>query len=186
LFGKERDDKGVKNVYAKVGGRDPIYLLDRAILNTLGQELRNTRIFTFEPREVAKIKLTGWYSALGKKPATHTLERKGDGWAFKGLDTAVNNGAVVSFLDTLSQLQAKEFRPATEGKRFAPRNGGFTIELTLKDKKTLQLTLGGDAKDELCWAKSPEVGEDVFLVPKAPFTALRGKIDAFVVTDEKE
>ena len=61
--GKEVAGKGV---YAKVGGKDIIYLLSLEVLNHLKKEVRDTAVFNFAVGDVVAVKFTGWYPRASK------------------------------------------------------------------------------------------------------------------------
>ncbi len=184
--GKVGDKRAVN---ARVSGHDAIYVVDDAVLTQLGKELRNTRVFAFDPRDVEQIKLTGYYNPLRGGAQTQTLTRKGDGWAFKEFKVAVKNDEVSSLLRALSSLEARAFVEGGKGEKMTAAENALTIELSLKDKKSLKLTLGGETekgmgldKEPVYFATSPQMGSDAFLVSRGPFATVRGGEFGLVAT----
>jgi hypothetical protein len=166
-FGKEVAGKGV---YAKVGDKDTIYLLPLDALNPLKKELRDTTVFKFKASDVASVKFTGWEGLVGS-PITKVMEQKDGKWVMKEPKGApLDSSKVESLLATLSNLQADRF--VKSGKGLTLKEDALQIEITLKDKKVLELTVGG-ADGASYYATSNQLKGDVFLLPKDLFEAVR-------------
>jgi hypothetical protein len=179
-FGKK--DKGA--VYAKVSGHDAVYLVNDSILSELGGELRNTQVLTFAPRDVEEVKLRGWYDPE-IEARTRTLVRKGGDWALKeeklAAKYAVRGERVDALVQALSSLEASAFLEGGKGEKMKLAEGALIVEIALKDKKSLKLTLGGPTekqiglkKEPLYFASSPQMGGEVFLVLREPFLFREG------------
>jgi hypothetical protein len=175
-FGKKEGDKGY---YAKLSGKDTIYLVDARVIDGLKKELRDTTVLNFSIDKVATVKLTGWGNVV-PGGTTLTMVQKDGKWIGKGF--AVDQGKVSDLLSSLSQLRAERFISLKQAKGLKAK-GSMRIEITLTDKKVLDLTLGA-AEGDNYHAVSNQLKGEAVLVPKAPFENVR-KAPAYFQQEEK-
>jgi hypothetical protein len=164
-LGKEEGGKGV---YAKQGGKDAVYLVGPEVLTTLKREPRDTTVFDFKADDVKEVKFTGWAEVVGK-PATLTVEKKDGKWVSKDV-TPLDDQKVANLVAALSHLTAERFVPS--GKKLTLGEDALQVQVTLANKKVLELTVGG-ADGSSYYAKSNELKGDVFLVAKDLFDKVR-------------
>jgi hypothetical protein len=166
-LGKEVPGKGV---YLKLGDKDTVYLVGPEVLAALKKELRDTTVFDFDPEKVVSVRLTGWKKLLGS-PQSRTLEKKDGTWTCKEQkDFKVDATKLSSLLAGLSHLRAERFVPSGKGLKLD--EDAFQIEITLSDKKTLDLTVGAQEGSSY-FATSNQLKGDVFLVGKDLFEEAR-------------
>lgn len=161
LFGKELPGKGV---YLKLGSKDAIYLVGAEVLAALRRELRDTVVLSFDPAQVTGLTVRGWKNVVGAV-TTLSFEQADGKWTVKApagynLDVAKVNEVIGG----LSRVQAERFVPAGKGLKLD--EGAMQFEVTLADKKVLELTVGAD-EGALAYASSSQLKGDVFLVPAA-------------------
>jgi hypothetical protein len=162
-FGREVPGKGY---YARVSGADTVYRVNARVVETLKREMRDTTVLKFDPEKVKTVKLTGWKQLLGSVQ-TMVLERKGGTWTRKdNPGFTVDAAKVDSLLSSLSNLHADRFVSAGKGLKLA--ENAFQVEITLDDKKVLELTVGA-VEGNQCYAISNQAKGEVFLVNKEPF-----------------
>jgi hypothetical protein len=167
-FGKEAP--GGKGVYLKLGGKDTVYLVGPEVLTTLKKELRDTTVFDFDPEKVQAVKITGWKKLLGS-PATRTMEKKDGKWVMtdpKGVN--LDTTKLTTLLNELAHLHAERVVPS--GKELKLAEDALQVEITLPDKKVLELTVGG-LEGSSYYATSNQLKGEVFLVAKGPFEEAR-------------
>ena len=164
LFGKESSGKGY---YARVSGKDTIYLVDGRVIDAMKKELRDTTVFEFDPKDVTALKLTGWRN-VRKAGITLTMEQAKEG-EWKGKDCTPDSAKVNDLLGGLAHLRAERFVPVGGGPK---DEKALRIEITLKDKKVLELNVGG-AEGNAYHATSNQFKGEAFLVPKEPFEKVR-------------
>jgi hypothetical protein len=165
MFGNDAAGKGV---YAKLGGKDAIYLVDSRVIDDLKKELRDTTVLAFDADKVTTLKLTGWRKLLGS-PGTRTLTSKDGKWTSKEI-ADVDPEKVKRFLEGLSNLKAERF--VASGKGLKLTEDALQVEITLADKKVLEVTVGA-AEGNSFYATSNQLKGEVFLVPKDLFEGPR-------------
>jgi hypothetical protein len=177
-FGKDEDKD---HVYAKQGGRDMIFTVDKNVLTTLRAELQDPTVFNFDVAKVKAVKITGWKDLLGS-PLTLEFERKGIAeWAAKSPPkVTLDRAKLERFLGDLSRLRAVNFvahnaTPKPEQGLDADQ-GALVVEITVEGEKTpLKLTVGKADGDKGYFATSDRLKGDVFNVPKAIFDGPKSK-----------
>jgi hypothetical protein len=182
-FGKETEDK--TGVFAMTNKRDIVFVTDKAILDRFKAELRDLTVLHFEPSKLKSLKLTGW--VRNNKTDEVELERKAGGiWTYLvPPELKVDSGRAQSFVDSIRDLQATSFVPKDSVKpevaRLDPKDGALLIEITLDgEMKPLQLTIGGlDAENKHFFARSSQQGDDLFLLPREKFDAVKGDAEYF-------
>src|SRR5262249_36875291 len=135
LFGKDADD----GTYAKLGDRDLIFQVNKTVLSRIGTELREQKVFSFDPNKVKALKVAGWQEVTGTL-FTLDLERKSaTEWTVKApagfnLDPA----RAEEFLTSLSFLRAEQFlNPKTgpQPEKMEAKDGAMTVEITVEGEK---------------------------------------------------
>src|SRR5262249_36274702 len=129
-----------KKLYLKLGDKEVVYQLGPGVVTHLKKELRDTRVFSFDPKKVKSVKLEGWRKSQGVV-TTRTFENKDGKWSVKEAPGfALDEGKVTGLLDAMASLQAERF--ASSGKGLKPGENSLPITVTMDDKKTHQLTVG--------------------------------------------
>jgi hypothetical protein len=179
-FGKEAGGKGV---YAKVSGKDTIYLVDNSIIGTLRKDLQDPTVFRFDADKVQTLTLKGWRKSTGIKGGSRLVMVRKDGkWtAREPADFELDPEKVNEFLRSISTLKAERFLPQTTATRKKAalnlEQDALDIEITLankKDKKDQpQLRVGGPDGDRQYYATSRQVKGDIFTVPRDLFEKVR-------------
>jgi hypothetical protein len=173
-FGKEAP--GGKGVYAKVSGKDAIYVVDSGILTTLKKDLLDPTVFRFDADKVEALALKGWKKSNGVV-ASLVVARKDGKWTAKdpaGFD--LDGEKVTDFLRSISTLRAERFVAKKTGKEaLSLERDALDIEITLPGKAPkLQLRVGGPDGEHSYFATSRQLKGDVFTVPKDLFEKARG------------
>jgi hypothetical protein len=178
-FGKESPDK--KGVYARVTGKDAVYVVGSNILDQLKKDLQDPTVLSFDVDKVQSLKLRGWQQIVGET-ATREFVRKDGTWVAKvPAGFKVSADKVNDFLRGLSHLRAERFVSIGEGRKPAQAlklaEGALIIEITVEGKKEpLKLTVGGVAdKDRTYYADSKQLGKDVFTLPQGLFKEVKEK-----------
>jgi hypothetical protein len=167
--GKEVTGKGV---YLKLGDKDAVYLVGADVLTPFKKEIRDTTVFDFKTDDVVAVKVTGWKKTLGS-PNSLLLEQKDGKWVLSAkspLKPELDSTKVANLVSSLSHLQAERFVPSGKGLKLA--EDAFEVSITLKDKKVLDLTVGGPEGSSY-FATSNQLKGDVFLVAKDLFEEAR-------------
>lgn len=182
LFGKDTDEKDKAKLWAKLGEKDLIFIVNSRVLSTLNTDLAESRIFSFDASKVKRLKLTGWQKAL-TFVVTLDLERKAadpKDWDLKEgpKDFKVDNARVESLLLSLSNLSAAKFVSYKTGPKpeyeLGDKDRALQIDITVEgEKQPLVLTVGKlDEKEKGYYAQSSTLPGDVFLVPQDQFAKL--------------
>ncbi|MFO0925594.1 MAG: DUF4340 domain-containing protein [Gemmataceae bacterium] len=167
VFGKETAGKGV---YLKLGNKDAIYLVGAEVLAALRRELRDTTVLSFEPDKVTGLTVRGWKTVVGAVTTLTFAQKDGKWTATSPPGYNLDAGKVTDLLQSLSRVQAERFVPAGKGLKLD--EGAMQFEITLADKKVLELTVGAEDGASV-YATSNQLKGDVFLVPKALVEAAR-------------
>jgi hypothetical protein len=177
-------EKDAGNLYVKWPGREPVYVVPKnALTKPLEQEVRDTTIFNFRADQVTTVKVTGWGDNQ-PRPQTYTLEKSGDKWVVKEDKTlVVDANKVRNLLDTMEDLKAEKF--TTAGKGFDFKSGALKIEVTLADKKTYDLTIGGEEGNEF-YASSKQLKGENALIRKGPFEEVKKKAVALFRVEQPQ
>lgn len=167
VFGKEVAGKGV---YVKLGSKDAIYLVGPEVLAALRRELRDTTVFHFDLDKVTGMTVRGWKTVVGAVTTLTFAQADGKWTVTMPPGYNLDAGKVTDLLQSLSRVQAERFVPAGKGLKLD--EGALQLEITLADKKVLELTVGGE-EGASAYATSNQLKGDVFLIPKSIVEAVR-------------
>jgi hypothetical protein len=178
-FGNEVGQDG--GVYAKQSQRDIIFTVNKDVVASLPTDVLDPVIFTFNPADVEKVKISGW-SALA-----WDLERKdATTWTVKEApkDHVLDSAKVNKFLSDLQTVKASQWVAFKDGAKgnydFALPDGGMKVELTVKgEKEPFVLTVGKADGDKGYYAMSNRSDGDVFLLPRSLFDGPKSKAKFF-------
>ncbi|MBL8795170.1 MAG: DUF4340 domain-containing protein [Planctomycetia bacterium] len=189
-FGRETDKKDGR--YAKQGERDLVFVVRPEVIEPLkAKDLANMEIFTFDPKKVKELKLSGWIAAE-KRLTTLPLEfkepKEGEPktWEIKEADKKNWQGfnldatKVANLVQDLSKLSATRFLVFKAGPKadhkLDEKSRELEIEIVLDgEKEPLTLTLGalvGEGNDKGYAAQSSALKGDVFVLPESRFDKL--------------
>jgi hypothetical protein len=179
LFGKETDDKS--GVYAKQGNSDLIFVVRKAVVDSLRGDLLDPTVFTFDAGKVRGLKLSGWQDIVGS-PFTLDLERKaGQSWSIKSPpDFKLDTNKVDAFVAGLTNLRALRFLPPKSQPKpeykLDLKDGALDVVLVVEgESQPIALTIGGAAGTDGFYGRSNKVPADIFILPKAAFEQPKGK-----------
>ena len=185
LFGKEAD--GGKNLYAKQGNRDVVFVVPKMTVETvLSGDLRDPIVMSFAMDKVKAVKLSGWKEVTGVVTVLE-LERKGEKkWEVKApAGFNLDQDIAETFVLGLSNLRADRFVTPKAGAKTAldPAEGGLKVEVTVEgEAKPLELAVGAEDPDvkNFYYASGSRLPGDVFLLPKFTFDKAKEKLAYFV------
>ncbi|MBX9623904.1 MAG: DUF4340 domain-containing protein, partial [Gemmataceae bacterium] len=183
FFGNETEDK--QSVYARVGGREPVFTVPKATFDKLaGADVRDRTVAAFDPAKVKGVTVRGWKEATGAVVEL-AFERKPGGWAvgkssLPGFDVAP--AKVDEFVRAVRELRVKgDLPPGRLPKyRFPPEEGGFEITLDRDGEPPVVLDLGApvESGDRAAVLGKPGA-EALFTLPADALKAYREGTKAF-------
>ena len=142
-FGKEVAGKGV---YAKLGGKDTIYLVPLEVLSHIKKEVLDPTIFSFKVDDVVAVKCTGWQALLGS-PTSLSVEQKDGKWALaanSAVKFTLDPDKVANLLNGLAHRRAERFVASGTGLKLD--DDAFQIAITWKDKRGAGVGRSADQK----------------------------------------
>lgn len=182
LFGKETENK--QSIYARLGDREAVFTIPTSAALVFQTDLRDRKLFAFDPSRVRGLKLVGWKS-LYKAPVTLELDRKADGvWTAKTAPKGfvLNQARAEDFLKDLAGWQLVRFikggyLPEHE---LEPATCNLLINILIEgQEKPTQLIIGkrltSDAPDFFGWVST--LPKEAFVLAPQQLSTLLGPID---------
>ena len=155
-----------------------MFLVSKNILEPLRSDWRDPSVFPFEVAKVKGLKLIGWHDLLGSQFALDLERKAAQDWPVKSPpDFKLNMSVAEGLLTDLSHLKAVRFLgkgvPKPEQKLAIPE-GALEIVLTIEgEKEPYNLTIGGPSDNEGHYARSNKLVDEIFIVPKGNFEAMK-------------
>jgi hypothetical protein len=185
-FGKETDDKK-GFVFAKMSKSNLVFTVAKNVVDNLQKDLRDPAIFALEPSEVKKLKLVFWLEATRTSYPMEMERKEGGVWSVTTPSdfTDFDEGKAEAFVKLVSGLKAEKTltaaeAPKPEQAKFDVKAGALQVEITLAgQEKPVQLTIGAEVDKKSFYVKSSLTGDEVFLIPLAPFDQIKGKPSYF-------
>jgi hypothetical protein len=182
-FGKKAEDD---TIYAMQNQRDVVFTVNRGVLDTLSQDLRDATVFDFGISKVKKVRLEGWRNIL---PTPYTLEaerQSASQWNVKQpKDVTIDASKMEQFISNLAHLRASKFlrdgKPST-GDGLTVDKGALLITIYLEgaEDKPLTLTVGNEVDKEAGYkAMSNQVPGAIFEVRRELFEEPRKRPNYF-------
>jgi hypothetical protein len=166
LFGKTEGD----TVYAKLDSEPYIVSLPRnflAAIHTDAAQWQSLNVYQFKPEEIASLEIT-------REGKTVAVARSGSGWKLVKGDGVLNEVALQSLVNTLSDLHAVRWTgSATNG--LGLENPSVVVAFTTAGKKTGKLTIGSANADSM-WNAVAENHTGAFLVSQPDFNAFQAAV----------
>jgi hypothetical protein len=166
LFGKTEGDA----VYAKLDSEPYIVSLPRnflAAIHTDAAQWQSLNVYQFKPEEIASLEIT-------RDGKTVAVARSGSGWKLVKGDGVLNEVALQSLVNTLSDLHAVRWTgSATNG--LGLENPTVVVAFTTAGKKSGKLTIGGANADSM-WNAVAENHAGAFLVSQPDFNAFQAAV----------
>lgn len=164
------------NLYARLTGSDIVFSLAKSKLAPFNDSILDKTVFRFDPAKVTEIKLTRWNKDL-EAPSDQVLVKDGSDWKVKGSDQKLPKPQRYNdLIGTLATgLKASQFidgavKPEYD---FESSKGALQIEVTVTgEKQPFQLLLGKEDGAGY-FARSPQMGDQLFVVNKTPFKEFR-------------
>jgi Domain of unknown function (DUF4340) len=174
-FGNEGEDKS--KVYARVNGRDVVFLTPKSTVDALQGDLQDTVVLPFDTAKIKALKLVGWQDIIGN-PFTLDLDKNGKEWKAKSpADYKVDQLSLSAFLAGLNHLKAERFL----GKTLKPeyklgvKEGALELTFIVEGEKEPTILSVGAPTGTGYYATCSRMPGEVFVAPKAPFEAARAK-----------
>lgn len=156
-----------EEVYARVNDEPFVVAVRKAFLNGLlteGVQWQKLAVFDFKPDEIHRLGITtDNEAALVRGPNNQWSWSKGSG--------PINQGNLVSLLNTLSRLHAVRWTPEA-GSGFDKPQLVVTFTTSPDDKAAHKLTVGGSAGNNMWFARVDE-REGVFVLSNPDLNALK-------------
>ena len=192
LFGKDAPDGGV---YAQQSQRPMVFEIEKSVVTTLNQDLRDRSVFAVDPAKAKELKLTGW-NQNSVRPETLDFVKTGDQWAPKPPDFKADSDKVATLVQGLAHLTAGEIVTKDDKIKAAfdsdADKTALTIEMTVEgEAQPLQLkvvNLTGDKSGlppekkgfYAVSANSPNLPGEIFVAPRELFEGPVSKSTYFV------
>ena len=179
LFGKETEDKS--SVYAKLGSGDTVFMVRKGVLDAVQGDLRDPTVLKFDINKVKGMKIAGWQDVIGSPFVLELERRTSQDWAVKSPPNYILNGTQVeNFATALANLRALRYIGVKSGAKpeykLDLKNGAMDIVITVDGEKApLTLTVGGLAGTDGYYARSSQILDEVFVLPKGVFEQAKSK-----------
>ncbi len=172
------------NLYCKIDNEPMVFEVAKSSVESIfSNSYRDLHLYHVNEADIDSIKLTGWQDIIGT-PVTRELTRSANNsWELKDkVDYHVDRNKVDFLIrDILNPVASNlvDGGPKQEQK-LQLTQGALKVEIFLKDKKVITLTVGGlDAGGNNNYIQSGNTGSDVFLLPKSKFQDLKQKPKLF-------
>lgn len=174
-FGTQDGIGGIK--YVHLVGKKKIVTVNamtQTKLQKTARDLREKRIYLFEPQEIQKIEFSGQTSFV--------LEKKESGWSYKGREWAVDQSKVDQFAQMLTQIRAEEVISENKSEKESAAKYGtsksvLSVSVSTKDGKTHNL-LAHTTKDGKGYL-TRDVRPQVYQVPANVLESIRVGLNDF-------
>ena len=151
------------------------------MLDAIQGDLRDPIVLKFDINKVKGMKIAGWQDVIGSPFVLELERRTSQEWVVKSPPNYIlNSTQVENFASVLANLRALRYVGVKGGAKpehkLDLKDGAMDIVITVDGEKApLTLTVGGLAGPDGYYAKSNQVPDEVFVLPKATFEQAKSK-----------